>query len=85
MIIIFSMVHKAKLLYRKLLLILPMNLGLNKNGKHIRPSETGDRATHKMCGGILIAHCGDFRPKHWQNKRKKRLRFLERRRNRLAS
>lgn len=48
-----------------------MRFGLDKNGKKIRPSETGDRATCKMCGGILIAHCGDIRPKHWQHKSKK--------------
>jgi len=48
-----------------------MRFGHDKNGNKIRPSETGDRAICKMCGGILIAHCGDIRPKHWQHKSKK--------------
>ena len=43
-----------------------MQIAINENGERIYPYKNG-RATCQLCGGTLIAHCGEIRIDHWQH------------------
>ena len=43
-----------------------MQIAINENGERIYPYKNG-RATCQLCGGTLIAHCGEIRIHHWQH------------------
>jgi hypothetical protein len=43
-----------------------MQIAINENGERIYPNKNG-RATCQLCGGTLIAHCGEIHHHHWQH------------------
>lgn len=43
-----------------------MQIAINEDGERIYPYKNG-RATCQLCGGTLIAHCGEIRRHHWQH------------------
>ncbi len=44
-----------------------MQFALNDNGVRVMPNFSGQRAKCPLCGGIVIAKCGDVYIHHWQH------------------